>query len=71
MLVGYKELGSRAASSSHITWQSALAAWRFSGPVADAHGVYGIGLSQTREDTSDYDPENIATAWLTVDWNSR
>jgi hypothetical protein len=33
--------------------------------------VYGIGLSQTREDTSDYDPENIATAWLTVDWNSR
>jgi len=73
VLVGYKELGLTGGFLfPHHVAVGARAAWRFSGPVSlTAHGVYGIGLSQTREDTSDYDPENVATAWLTVDWNSR
>ena len=73
VLVGYKELGLTGGFLfPHHVAVGARAAWRFSGPVSlTAHGVYGIGLSQIREDTSDFDPENIATAWLTVDWNSR
>jgi hypothetical protein len=73
VLVGYKELGLTGGFLfPHHVAVGARAAWRFPGPVSlTAHGVYGIGLSQVRDDNSDFDPENIATAWLTVDWNSR
>ena len=73
VLVGYKDLGLTGGFLfPHHVAVGARAAWRFSGPVSlTAHGVYGIGLSQTRDDGSSYDPGNITTAWLTVDWNSR
>jgi hypothetical protein len=71
--VGYEEVGLTAGFLfPHHVAVGARGAWRFAGPVSlTAHGVYGIGLTQQREDTSEFDPENIATAWVTVDWNSR
>jgi hypothetical protein len=71
--VGYEEVGLTAGFLfPHHVALGARGAWSFAGPVSlTAHGVYGIGLTQQREDTSEFDPENIATAWVTVDWNSR
>ena len=72
-LVGYEQVGITGGFLfPHHVALGARGAWRFSGPMSlTAHGVLGFGLSQEREDTSDFEPENIATAWLTVDWNSR
>jgi hypothetical protein len=56
----------------HHAALGARGAWTVAGPISlTAHGVLGIGMDQTRDDGSEFEPSRLATAWVTVDWNSR
>ncbi len=71
--VGYEQVGVTGGFLfPHHVAVGARGAWNVGGPISlTAHGVLGIGLDQAREDASDFEPARIATAWVTVDWNSR
>jgi hypothetical protein len=73
VLVGYEQIAVTGGFLfPHHLAVGARGAWTVAGPISlTAHGVLGIGLDQERVDAEDFEPERIATAWVTVDWNSR